>query len=134
MHQRDIPPTFVTLKGQITGPITTGIGVTDQNNRSVIYDDNLRDMLIKLLTLRGRWQVNELKAYTGSIPPIIFIDEPGMVSFGSSAFIGISVDTVSDAVAKVIAGIQGEGGLAGVHVCANGDWGPVLTSKTDIIS
>jgi len=128
------PHTFITLKGQITGPITTGTGVTDQNNRSIIYDDNLRDMLVKLLTLRGRWQVKELKAYTGNAPPIIFIDEPGMVSFGSSAFIGISVETVSDAVAEVIAGIQGEGGLAGVHICANGDWGPVLSSRADIIS
>ncbi len=128
------PSTFITLKGQITGPITTGIGVTDQNNRSIIYDNNLRDMLVKLLTLRGRWQVNELKSYTGNTPPIIFIDEPGIVSFGSSAFIGISADTVTDAVAEVIAGIQGEGGLAGVHICANGDWGPVLSSRADIIS
>jgi len=128
------PFSFVTLKGQITGPITTGIGVKDQDNRSIIYDDNLRDMLIKLLTLKGRWQVNELKKYTGRNPPIIFIDEPGMVSFGSSAFMGISRETVSDSVAEVINGIQNEGGLAGVHICANGDWGPVLSSKADIVS
>ena len=125
---------FTTLKGQITGPITVGLGVQDQNNRSIIYDDNLRDMLIKLLTLKGRWQVSELQTYTHATPPIIFIDEPGMVSFGSSAFMGVSKETVSDAVSEVIAGIQQEGGLAGVHICANGDWEPVLTSKTDIIS
>jgi len=126
--------TFSTLKGQITGPITTGLGIKDQNNRSIIYDDNLRDMLIKLLTLKGRWQVNELQTYTHGKPPIIFIDEPGMVSFGSSAFMGISRETVSDAVAEVIAGIQEAGGLAGVHICANGDWEPVLASEADIIS
>ena len=125
---------FTTLKGQVTGPITTGLGVHDQNNRSIIYDDNLRDMLIKLLSLKARWQVSELQTYTHSTPPIIFIDEPGMVSFGSSAFMGISKETVSNAVAEVIAGIQKEGGLAGVHICANGDWEPVLSSEADIIS
>jgi hypothetical protein len=41
---------------------------------------------------------------------------------------------VSCAVSEVIAAIKGAGGLAGVHICANGDWGPVLTSETDIIS
>jgi len=125
---------FITLKGQVTGPITTGIGVMDQHKRSIFFDDNLRDMLIKLLTLKGRWQAEELKRYTGDTPPIIFIDEPGLVSFGSSAFMGVSREMVSDAVAQVITGVQTAGGLAGVHICANGDWAPVLTSKTDIIS
>jgi len=125
---------FTTLKGQVTGPMTTGLGVMDQHNRSIFFDDNLRDMLIKLLALKGRWQVNELKNLTTHIPPIIFIDEPGIVSFGSSAFIGVSREMVSNAVAEVIAGIQKAGGLAGVHICANGDWEPVLSSQTDIIS
>ena len=126
---------FTTLKGQVTGPMTTGLGVMNQYNRSIFFDDNLRDMLIKLLALKGRWQVNELKNLTPPhIPPIIFIDEPGIVSFGSSAFIGVSREMVSDAVAEVITGIQEDGGLAGVHICANGDWEPVLSSRTDIIS
>ncbi len=126
--------TFVTLKGQVTGPITTGIGVTDQHNRGIFYDDSLRDMLIKLLALKGRWQVEELKPYTGDTAPIIFIDEPAVVSFGSSAFMGVSMEMMSEAIEEIIAAIQTGGGLAGVHICANGDWGPILTSKADIIS
>lgn len=125
---------FITLKGQITGPITTGTGVTDQKNRGVFYDDNLRDMLTKMLAMKGRWQVEEFKALTGDKPPIIFIDEPGVVSFGSSALMGVSREMMSEAIEEVIAAIQAGGGLAGVHICANGDWGPILTSKADIIS
>ena len=125
---------FTTLKGQVTGPMTTGMGVMDQKNRSIFFDDNLRDMLIKLLALKGRWQVNELKQLTSHTPPIIFIDEPGIVSFGSSAYMGVSREMVSNGVAEVTAGIQEGGGLAGVHICANGDWDPVLSSRTDIIS
>jgi len=133
-HLTHTSHSFVTLKGQVTGPVTTGIGVKDQHNRGIFYDDNLRDMLIKLLSLKGRWQADKLKSYTGDTRPIIFIDEPGMVSFGSSGFMGISAEMVSDAVGEVIAGIHGGGGLAGVHICANGDWGPVLCSNADIIS
>lgn len=127
-------PGRVSVKGQITGPITTGIGARDQKGNSIFYDDNLRDMLVKHLSQKGRWQVMELLKYTGSTPPIIFIDEPGMVSFGSSAFTGISREMVTAAVSEVIEVIQQAGGLAGIHICANGDWGPALNSGADIIS
>jgi methionine synthase II (cobalamin-independent) len=126
--------THLTAKGQITGPVTTGIGVKEQHGKSIFYDDNLRDILVKLLSLKGRWQVTELLAFTAEKPPIIFIDEPGFVSFGSSGFGGISREMVSEAMAEVISAIQQAGGLAGVHICANGDWGPALSSAADIIS
>jgi hypothetical protein len=124
----------MTVKGQVTGPVTTGIGVHDQNGNSIFYDDNLRDMLVKHLTMKACWQVEELRKYTGQSSPIVFIDEPGIVSFGSSAFTGISRDMAADAVSEVIAGIRQSGGLSGIHICANGDFGPALTSATDIIS
>jgi hypothetical protein len=124
----------ITAKGQVTGPVTTGIGLKDQHGNSIFYDDNLRDILVKLLSMKARWQVTELQQFTKAMPPIIFIDEPGLVSFGSSGFGGISREMVSTAVAEVITDIKGAGGLAGVHICANGDWGPALSSAADIIS
>ncbi|SHO44806.1 uroporphyrinogen decarboxylase/cobalamine-independent methonine synthase family protein [Desulfopila aestuarii] len=124
----------VTLKGQITGPVTTGIGTKDRHGNSIFYNDNLRDMLIKLLSLKASWQVMELRNHTGTAAPIIFIDEPGMVSFGSSSFAGVSREMVTSAVGEVIEAIQKTGGLAGVHICANGDWGPALDSGADILS
>ncbi len=125
---------YTALKGQITGPVTTGISVRDDKDRSIFYDDNLRDMLVKHLSFKARWQIEQLKPLTAGTPPIIFIDEPGIVSYGSSAFVGITQEMVAGAVAEVIATIHAAGGLAGVHICANGDWGPVLSSDTDIIS
>lgn len=124
----------VTLKGQVTGPVTTGIGTRDRHGNSIFYDDNLRDMLIKHLSLKACWQVMELRNLTGTVAPIVFIDEPGMVSFGSSAFAGVSREMVTSAVGEVIEAIQKMGGLAGVHICANGDWGPALDSGADILS
>jgi hypothetical protein len=125
---------LLTVKGQITGPVTTGIGVKDGNGNSIFYDDNLRDMLIKLLAQKASWQVGELRRFTGHTQPIIFIDEPGLVSFGAHSFAGVSQEMAILAVSQVIAAIKSAGGLAGVHICANGDWGPALTSDTDIIS
>ena len=127
-------PSLVNVKGQITGPVTTGIGVKDQHNRGIIYNDSLRDILVKLLALKGRWQIEELKKATGLPSPILFIDEPGIVSFGSTGFMGVTREMVSEAVAEIIAAIHKSDGLAGIHICANGDWGPALNTDTDIIS
>lgn len=125
---------FLTLKGQVTGPVTTGIGIKDNTGTPIIYNDHLRDVLIKHLGLKGLYQVLELKKLTGDQPPIIFIDEPGIVSFGSTGFSGVTREMVSESVAEVIRIIQNGGGLAGIHICANGDWGPPLSSEADIIS
>lgn len=128
------PAVHRTVKGQVTGPVTTGIGTRDQLGRSIFFDDNLRDMLVKLLAMKARWQVRQLQKFSGKLPPIVFIDEPGLVSFGSSGFSAVSMEMAAESVAEVIAAIQQDGGLAGVHICANGDWGPALSSAADIIS
>jgi hypothetical protein len=124
----------VTVKGQVTGPVTTGIGVRDHRGAVLLHDDNLRDILVKLLGGKARWQVERLKRYCAAVPPLVFIDEPGMVSFGSTAFAGISRELASETVSPLIASIKGAGGLAGIHICANGDWEPALASGADIIS
>lgn len=126
------PPAPLALKGQIAGPVTMGIGLKDQDGRFVFYDDTLRDMLTKHLAMKAAWQILRLKAL--GVPVIIFFDDPGLVSVGSSAYISISRDMVTTALAEVISAAQSAGGLAGVHVCANADWSLLLESQADIIS
>ena len=124
----------LTVKGQVTGPVTAGIGIRDTQGTPLVYDDNLRDMLVKLLAGKARWQVEQLHQFCTGIAPIIFIDEPGLVNFGSTAFAGVSRELVLEGVRELIGSISGAGGLSGIHICANGDWEPALTSDADIIS
>jgi len=124
----------LSVKGQVTGPVTAGIGIKDQQGRALLYNDNLRDMLTKLLAGKARWQVEHLQVFCNEIPPIIFIDEPTIVNFGSTAFAGVSKELVLTGVSDLITAIKKAGGLSGIHICANGDWDPALTSDADIIS
>lgn len=122
----------VAVKGQITGPITFSIGVNDQNGRAIFYDDRIKDAAVKLLALKAKWQVKKLSKF--GCPVLIFFDEPALAGFGSSAFISISRDEVTRCFAEVIEAVHLEGGLAGIHVCANVDWSLVFESSADIIS
>ncbi|NQT68516.1 MAG: hypothetical protein HQ552_02940 [Desulfobacteraceae bacterium] len=124
--------TPAALKGQITGPITFGLGVTDQNCKAIFYNEQVRDAAVKLLALKARWQVRMLSKF--KLPVIVFLDEPALAGFGSSAFIGMSREEVAACLDEVIGAVHDEGGLAGIHVCANSDWSVILDSRTDIVS
>jgi methionine synthase II (cobalamin-independent) len=130
LKRLESPP--AALKGQITGPFTFCTGISDQNKKAIIYDEQIKDAAIKLLALKSRWQVQQLKQFNW--PVIIFLDEPALAGFGSSEFISISRDEIARSLEEVIAGVHAEGGLAGVHVCANTDWTLVLDSAADIVS
>jgi methionine synthase II (cobalamin-independent) len=124
------PP--VAVKGQITGPVTFGTSVKNQSGMAIFYDTQLRDVSVKLLAQKARWQVKQLKTF--GCPVIIFFDEPGLAGFGSSEFISISYDEVAACFEEVIAAVHAEGALAGIHVCANADWSLILESAADIVS
>jgi methionine synthase II (cobalamin-independent) len=118
----------LAVKGQVTGPISWGLTVTDKNQRSIIYDDTLADAAAKLLRLKAAWQENELRRISKNT--IIFVDEPYMVSFGS-AFFALSRDKVVSLLEEVFGGISG---IKGVHCCGNTDWSVLLDTSADIIS
>ncbi|MEW6407001.1 MAG: hypothetical protein AB1649_34925 [Chloroflexota bacterium] len=118
-------------KGQVTGPVSFGLTVTDQDLRSVLYNDLLADAIIKNMAMNARWQVRQLKAVRPNI--IIFADEPYMASFGS-AFISLSREQAVSYLDEVFDAIHSEGALAGVHCCANTDWGVLLSTKVDILN
>jgi len=131
-HLRSLSYHPLAIKGQITGPITFGLGLTDQNGKAIFYDEQLKDAAVKLLAQKARWQVKKLIGF-GS-PIIIFFDEPALAGFGSSAMISVSRDEVATCFKEVIDAVHEEGGLAGIHVCANADWSLILESDADIIS
>ncbi len=133
LKQMSTPSTSAAaIKCQITGPITLGTGLKDQNGRSVFYDEQLRDAVVKLIALKARWQVSQLKPI--GRPVLIFFDEPALAGFGSSAFISITPDEIASCFEEVIEAVHAAGGLAGIHVCANTEWSLILESAADIVS
>ena len=118
----------LAVKGQVTGPISWGLTVTDKDRRSIIYDDILGDALARFLRLKASWQEKALSRISPNT--IIFVDEPYMASFGS-AFVSISRERVISLLEEVFGGISG---LKGVHCCGNTDWPVLLETSTDILN
>lgn len=123
---------LVALKGQTTGPFTFSTGLVDGQGRAIFYNDQLRDVAIKHLAMKARWQVRKMAEICGQT--IMFFDEPGLAGLGSSAFITITREDIVACLSEVFAAVRAENGLTGVHVCANTEWSVVFESGVDIVS
>ena len=116
------------VKGSVTGPISWGLTVTDQDKRAILYDDTLADAVAKHLRLKAAWQERELRKFCDTT--IIFVDEPYMSAYGS-AFFSLERDLVVQLLTETMAGIQG---LIGVHCCGNTDWSLLMETPADILN
>jgi len=118
----------LAVKGQVTGPISWGLCVTDGDGRGILYDETLADTVSRFLRLKAVWQEAMLK--TVSQNTIIFIDEPYLASLGS-AFIAVSNDLVTALLTEVLGGISG---IKGIHCCGGTDWRLLLALPINILS
>ncbi len=118
------------IKGQIAGPITFGLSLVDQDQKSIFYDPSLRDILVKHLSLKARWLEKKYSDLFPGIPAVIFFDEPSLASFGS-AFSGLNREEVILSLNECFDAVKG---LKGIHCCGNTDWGVLLSTRLDVLS
>ncbi|NPA39674.1 MAG: hypothetical protein GXO57_04440 [Thermodesulfobacteria bacterium] len=120
------------VKGQITGPFTLGIALKIETGENPIFREDLRDLIVKFIGVKAVSQGTQLKSCGKKV--IIFLDEPGLSGFGSSAFITISKDDVLTMLNEIFELLENFDIIPGIHVCANTSWDVVLDSKVKILN
>jgi hypothetical protein len=125
-HQKKIK----YIKGQITGPITFGLALTDQEGKPIFYDPTLKDILIKHLSSKARWMERKFNDLFPETPTMISFDEPSLSSFGS-AFSSLNRDDVIHSLNECFDAVKG---LKGTHCCGNMDWGVLLSTNLNFLS
>jgi len=120
------------LKGQISGPLSVGLAMTDQDRRAIYYNPQGRDVLIKTLALQGLTQARALGRF--GVPVIVFVDDPGLYASGQSTYITLKKDEIVSELNSIYEAIKETGALAGTHSCAGMDWSILFDSNVDIVS
>jgi len=123
--------TTLMLKGQVTGPITLGTNLLDQDRRCSYYHDQLHDVIVKTTIIKALWQIARLSEF--DLPLMIFLDEPSLLGFGKQTFLTISREDVIRDINEVAAAIHTQGSLAGVHCEENTDWSLLMETDLDIL-
>ena len=118
------------VKGHVTGPISFGLTVTDQNKRASLYNETLEQVIVKALTLKGRWQSRELRRVAPGAKVVMFYDEPYLHSVGS-ALISVSREQVVGDIKECLDGCGAD--ITGVHCCGNTDWSLVFATGVDVV-
>jgi len=119
------------LKGQVTGPFSFAMTLTDENKRSLAYHPELYEVAVQGMAMKARWMARRLRQLSDGV--LVAIDEPYLCSFGS-AFVNVQRDDVIAAIDGAVTAIHKEGALAGLHCCGNTDWSLVLATGVDVIN
>ncbi len=128
MEKRDLSSVWCA-KCQVTGPVTFGLTITDQDRRPLAYDEQYFDMLSKLMALRAGWY-ESLLIRAGAPRTLVVVDEPYLAALGSSVM-QITPAMVAAALEDISSLVQG--GI-GVHCCSNTDWGLLMSLNPAVIS
>jgi hypothetical protein len=120
------------FKMQVIGPISFGLTVVDENKRAIYYNEMFRDVVVKAMAMKARWQLRKFEPL--SEKRICFIDEPILSAFGSSTYVSVHREDVVSYLGEVVAAIRAEGGVPGIHCCGNTEWTIPIDAGVDIIS
>lgn len=120
------------LKVQTTGPCSFALTITDENKRAAYYNEEFRDVIIKALAMKCRWQIQKFAPFAEKI--ICFIDEPILSAFGSSTYVSVKRDDVVAHLTEVIDAVHADGALAGIHCCGNTEWSILIDAGVDIVN
>ena len=104
---------YPLFKGQVTGPVSFGLTVLDENNRPILYNDELAEAMVRLLNLKARWMEAFLRGTGAAEEVLIFFDEPYLVSVGS-ALVSVSPERVVESLRMCAEGLTC---LTGAHCC-----------------
>jgi methionine synthase II (cobalamin-independent) len=119
------------VKGQVTGPFSFAMTVTDEGKRSLAYTPELYEVATQGMAMKARWMARALRAVAGGV--LITLDEPYLCSFGS-AFVNVSREEVKASLDGAAAAVHAEGALCGLHCCGNTDWSLVLGTDIDVVN
>jgi hypothetical protein len=116
------------IRGQLEGPISFGFNILDQDDRPILFDDNIRPFMLEFMAKRINVQLSRLKERNDNA--FMFIDEPGL-QFIFSAMSGYGEQKAKQDLDDFFATVEGP---RGIHLCGNPDWDFLLNLDMDILS
>ncbi len=120
------------VKVQTTGPISMALTIVDENKRAIYYNEEFRDVIVKALAMKCRWQIQKFQKFADKV--ICFIDEPILSAFGSSTYVSVQREDVVAILQEVIEAVHADGALAGIHCCGNTEWSILIDAGVDMVN
>jgi hypothetical protein len=119
---------YKAIRGQITGPVSFGFKVLDENLKPIIYNEEVKTILFDFIQKKVNLQYQELKKKNPNA--FVWVDEPGL----GYVFSGLSGYNDQQAKKDYYNFIQGLEGPKGLHLCADVNLPYLLELGIEILS
>lgn len=119
---------YHAIRGQVTGPVSFGFNVIDENRKPIIYNDEVRAILFDFIQKKVNVQYRELREKNPNA--FVWVDEPGL----GYVFSGLSGYNDRQAQEDYLGFLQGLEGPKGLHLCANVNLPYLLNLGIEILS
>ena len=119
---------YAAIRGQLIGPVSFGFKVMDENNMPIIYDEQVRALLIDFIQRKVNAQYEELKKRNSNA--FVWLDEPGL----GWVFSGLSGYDDLHAKREYHDFLSGMTGPASLHLCANVNLPYLLSMGIQLLS
>ncbi len=121
-------------KGQITGPITSGLLLSDETGMPVIENHKVMDLIVKSCCLQCISQICEMKTIYPAVTPIIFVDESELGKAYEPENACRSEKAILTILKKVTKSIKENGGIPAIISKSCTDWNYAIKSGFEIIT
>jgi len=125
--ERDLE-SYCAIRGQLTGPVSFGFKIVDENARPIIYNDEIRSILFDFIQRKANIQCRELRSKNKNA--FVWLDEPGLGWIFNSLSGYDDVQAGKD-YRDFIGGLEGTKAL---HLCANVNLPYLLELGVEILS
>ncbi len=119
---------YVAIRGQLIGPVSFGFRVTDENERPIIYNDEVKTILFDFIQRKINAQYRELREKNRNA--FVWLDEPGL----GWVFSGLSGYSDIQAKQDYQSFFSGLESIKALHLCANVNLPYLLRMGTELLS
>jgi hypothetical protein len=118
----------IAIRGQTIGPISFGLKVTDEERKPIIYNEDVKAILLEFMAGKINQQLAEMQAVHPAA--FVWLDDPGL------EFVFSSLSGYTDLMARedLSLFLSSLNGLKGLHLCGNPDWDFLLTADLELLS
>ncbi len=123
-------PGLKYIQFHVIGIFGLGSSVRDENSVPAFYNDTLRDMMVKTLIMKARWQKRKIEELFPGIRVMVSLGNGGLGAFVSAGGTG-SWDLIRDLYNEQVEAAQT---ITQIHCCARFDWSLLMKTNTSCIN
>ena len=119
---------YKAIRGQVTGPVSFGLKVLDEDLKPIIYNEEARAILFDFIQRKVNIQYQELRKRNPNA--FVWVDEPGL-GYVFSGFSGYNEQHAREDYSNFVEGLESPKGL---HLCAEVNLPYLLDLGVEILS